>query len=121
MCKMGVCMHDILMLVIIRSQNVSNNVSIEKIECTNKQDKGLPQPVLIIVCGIIEHNPTCPFGDVYWQTGYINTLLCKVIARSLLHKLVKSNMTNMLSHGLLYGLLLLCDDVSSALSCIVVK
>ena len=111
----------VFVLVIVRSQNVSNNVSIEKIECTNKQDKGLPQPVLIIVCGIIEHNPTCPFGDVYWQTGYIITLLCKVIARSFLHKFVKSNMTNMLSHGLLYGLLLLCDDVSSALSCIVVK
>ena len=22
-------------------------------------------------CGKIEHNPTRPFGDVYWQTGYI--------------------------------------------------
>ena len=31
-CKMSVCMHDILMLVIIRSQNVSYNVSMEKID-----------------------------------------------------------------------------------------
>ena len=47
-------------LVIVRSQNVSNH-----------GDRGLPQPVLIVVCGKIEHNPTRPFGDVYWQTGYI--------------------------------------------------
>ena len=56
------------MLVIVRSQNVSNNVSME---CANKRNMGLPQPVLIVVCGKIEHNPTRPFGDVYWQTGYI--------------------------------------------------
>ena len=46
------------------------------------------EPVLIIVCGKIEHNLTHPFGDVYWQTGYIikkghsiaeqgNTSMCK--------------------------------------------